>query len=55
MQNVLQARYYNVNRKEQGKYLIQTRTQTKTSGTTLLKVHGIEKGIDPNVRPESKL
>ena len=42
MQNVLHTRYYNINEKEQGKCLIQTRSQSKTSGTILQKVHGID-------------
>ena len=35
MQNVLHIRYYNINEKEQGKYLAQTRSQAKTTGTFL--------------------
>ena len=34
------------------KFLIQTWSQAKTSGTTLPEVHGIRKKLDPNVRPE---
>ena len=26
-------------------------SQTKTSGTKLLEVHGVEKGLNPNLRP----
>ena len=33
-------------------FLIQTWSQTKMSGTTLLEVHGIRKKLDPNMRPE---
>ena len=33
MQNILHTRFYNINKKEQGKYLIQTRSQDKTNGT----------------------
>ena len=33
------------------KYLIQTHSQAKTSGTKLLEVHGVQKGLDPNLRP----
>ena len=54
MQDVLHTKYYNVNEKEQGKYLIQTRSQAKTSGIILPEVHGIDKGIDPNVRLEKQ-
>ena len=35
-----------------GKYLIQTHSQAKTSGIKLPEVHGVEKGLDPNLRPE---
>ena len=42
-------------RKEQGKYLVQTRSQTKTSGNILPEVHGIDKGIDPNIRLEKQV
>ena len=31
MQNVLHTRYYGVNEREQGKYLVQTRSQAKTT------------------------
>ena len=50
MQNILYTRYYNINEKEERKYLIQTRSQTKTGGTILPKVHSIHKGIELNVR-----
>ena len=36
------------------KYLIQMCSQTKTSGTKLLEVHGVEKGLNPNLRPEKQ-
>ena len=36
------------------KYLIQTHSQTKTSGTKLLEVHGVQKELDPNLRPEKQ-
>ena len=34
------------------KYSIQMHSQTKTSGTKLPEVHGVEKGLNPNLRPE---
>ena len=52
MQNVLHTRYYNINKKEQGKYIVQTRSQAKTSGAILPKVHGIDKEIDLDIIPE---
>ena len=36
------------------KYLIQTHSQAKASGIKLPEVHGVEKGLDPNVRPEKQ-
>ena len=33
-QNVLQTMYYNLSEREQGKYLVQTRSQAKSSGLT---------------------
>ena len=36
------------------KYLIQTHSQAKTSGTKLLEFHGVQKGLDPNLRPEKQ-
>ena len=32
MQRMLQTRYYNIGERQQGKYLVQTRSQTKISG-----------------------
>ena len=34
------------------KYLIQTHSQAKTSGTKLPEVHGVRKELNPNLRPE---
>ena len=42
------------NNNEDEKYLIQTHSQAKTSGTKLLEVHGIRKELDPNLRPEKQ-
>ena len=36
------------------KYLIQMCSQAKTSGTKLLEVHGVEKTLNPNLRPEKQ-
>ena len=40
---------------ERGIFLVQTRSQTKTSGTVLSKVYGIDKGGVPNLRPEKQV
>ena len=36
------------------KYLIQPYSQDKSSGTRLLEVHGVQKELDPNLRPEKQ-
>ena len=36
------------------KYLIQTRSQTKSSGTKLLEVYDMRKNLDPNLKPEKQ-
>ena len=36
------------------KYLVQTCSQAKSSGIKLLEVHGIEKSLNPNLRPEKQ-
>ena len=40
--------------KNEEKFLIQMHSQAKTSGTTLLEVHGIRKELNPNLRPEKQ-
>ena len=48
MYQILDDNYYNE------KYLIQTRSQTKSSGTKLPEVHGVRKNLDPNLKPEGQ-
>ena len=36
---------------EMNKYLIQTRFQAKSSGIKVLEIHGVNKGINPHVKP----
>ena len=36
------------------KYLVQTRSQAKSSGVSWPEVHGIGKGLDKHVRPEKQ-
>ena len=36
------------------KFYVQTRSQTKSSGIKLPKVHGMRKNLDPNVKPEKQ-
>ena len=44
MQSILQSRYHNLGEGNLGKYLVQTRSQVKSSGIKLPGIHGIEKG-----------
>ena len=44
----LNDNYYNE------KYLIQMRSQAKSSGIKLLEVHGMGKNLDPNLKPEKQ-
>ena len=37
---------------ETNKYLIQTRSQAKSSGIKVPEIHGINKGLNPHVKPE---
>ena len=39
---------------ETNKYLIQTRSQVKSSGVKVLEINGINKGLNPHVKPESQ-
>ena len=38
-----------INETETNKYLIQTRSQVKSSGIKVLEIHGINKGLNPHV------
>ena len=51
--NILEEnRNSGMHEKNEGKFLIQTHSQTKTSGTTLPEVHRVRKKLDPNMKPE---
>ena len=47
MHQVLNKNYYNIEN-----YLVQTRSQARSSGIKLPEVHGMGKNLDPNVKPE---
>ena len=55
MQAILRDRYYNAGQEEDIRYLMQTWSQAKGSGIKLPEVHGIDKGVDPNVKPERQI
>ena len=46
---MLNDNYYNIE-----KYLIQTRSQARSSDIKLPKVHGVGKNLDPNIKPEKQ-
>ena len=46
MYQVLENKFYD------DKYLIQMRSQAKSSNIKLLEVHGMRKNLDPNLKPE---
>ena len=49
MKNILHSKYYNIGETKEAKYLVQTRSQVKSSSITLPAVQGVDKGIDPKV------
>ena len=55
MQNILQSRYYNIGEGREGKYLVQTRLQAKSSGISLPEVHGVGKGLDLSILSEKQV
>ena len=56
MQNILYDIYYKIGkREEEGKYLVQTRFQSKSSSIALPAVHGVDKGINPSMQPEKQV
>ena len=55
MQAILRDRYYNLGHEKESRYLIQTWSQTKTSGIEVPAVHGVDKGVDPSVKPEKQI
>ena len=50
MHNVLHKKYYNLGMMD--RYLVQTKSQTKSSGIKLPEVHGIKKTLDTNLLTE---
>ena len=50
MKAILNDKYYNVGK--ENRYLVQTQSQSKDTGIKVPEVHGAEKGIDPNLKPE---
>ena len=55
LQYILQPYYYNIGKEKIGKYLVQTRSQSKSSGISLPEVHGIGERLDLNILPEKQV
>ena len=53
MQAILKDRYYNVG--SDNKYLIQMHSQARASGVKLPEVYGVDKGVDPNIKPKRQI
>ena len=53
MQVILKDRYYNV--RSDNSYIIQTCSQAKASGVKLPEVHNVDKGINPDIKPERQI
>ena len=49
MHQLLHENYYNTEN-----YLVQTRSQARSSGIKVLEAHGIGKNLDPNIKPEKQ-
>ena len=49
MHKVLHKNYYNIEN-----YLVQTRSQARSSGIKPQEVHGMRKNLDPKIKPEKQ-
>ena len=43
--------FYQTDQPRNDRYLVQTRSQVRSSGIKLPEIHGANKGLDPHVRP----
>ena len=50
MKAILKERYYNIG--NESRYLVQTHSQAKYSGIKLPEVHSVNKGVNPDIKPE---
>ena len=53
MKAILKDRYYSIG--NESRYIVQTCSQTKDSGIKLPEVHSVDKGINPNIKPERQI
>ena len=52
LRRVLHENYYRLDTTETDKYLVQLKSQTKSSGVKVPEVHGIDKVLNLHVQPE---
>ena len=50
MKAILKQKYYSVI--NESRYLVQTHSQVKDKGMKLPEVHGVDNGVDPDIKPE---
>ena len=53
MKAILKDKYYNMG--NESRYLVQTCSQAKDSGIKITEVHSVDKGINPNIKPERQI
>ena len=53
MKAILKDRYYNIG--NEIRYLVQTHSQAKDRGIKLPEVHSVDKGINPDIKPERQV
>ena len=53
MKAILKDRYYNV--RNESRYQVQTSSQAKDSGIKLPEVYSVDKGINPDIKPERQI
>ena len=54
LRRVLHENYYKLDTTETDKYLVQTRSQTKSSGVNVPEVHDIDIDLNLHVKPEQQ-
>ena len=54
MTEILKERYYNIYVLEILKYMIETTSATQACGVKLPEVHGTDKVVNPNLKPEKQ-
>ena len=58
LRNQIDDHFYQINSRtdlpKTNRYLLQTRSQAKSSRIKLLEIHGTNKGLDPDVQPDKQ-